>query len=260
MTRLSRILRCCVPVALIALGEISCSTRFPAPSVATSGVPVVRQPMARRAKPASPASNAADVWVISDPLHTGLVVPLAWLERHGFRTPASVRGAKYVNFSWGDRVAYLQERWLTPWEAFDALFIPGEAVMEIIAINYDPRYVYPSQRVYHGRVAEETGASMAGFLHYCARFDGSGRWKVVGPSTWGRGSLVESQHTYGFPRFCNSFTAGALESCGMRFGPWSETTADALLAACVRQGFERLPDLTEEEWKLVRYYSGKHAR
>jgi hypothetical protein len=188
-------------------------------------------------------------------LHTGLVVPLPSLERNGFHTPASVRGSQYVNFSWGSRHAYEKASWLTVPEAINVLFVPNEAVMEIIGMNYDPRFVYPAQRVYRGRLSPDAGAPLVAFLHYCGRFDRAGHLQVINKSTWGKGNLLASSHTYSFPRLCNSFTAGALESCGLRFSHWGEMTANALLASCARQGFERLPDLTDEEMRLVIKYS-----
>jgi hypothetical protein len=90
---------------------------------------------------------------------------------------------------------------------------------------------------------------------------GGGAWGGGGgPPTWGRGNLLESPYSYGFPRLCNAFTAGALETCGYRFGLWSEIWADALLESCVRQGFEPLPDLSPGEIRKIIEYSKAHPQ
>lgn len=207
-----------------------------------------------------PAGETVDIWVVSDPLHTGLVLPLKWLEESGFRVPPSVKGERYVNISWGDRVAYEQQRWLNAWEVIHAVILPSESVMEIIAFHYDPRQVFPQKRIHHRRVPREQGPALANFLNRCGRVDAGGNWQVVGPPTWGKGNLLASPHSYGFPRLCNAFTAGALESCGYRFGLWSEIWADALLASCERQGFKRMPDLSEEEIRKIVDYTKSHPQ
>ncbi len=242
----------------LAAGLVSCGTHFP-PSSGDPAPRVVRQPVGSQRGVSAPA-DGVDVWVVADPLHTGVVLPLDWLCENGFRAPASVRGERYVNISWGDRVAYEQERWLTPWEVFNALVLRTESVVEVIAFHWDPRQVFPQKRIYHTRIAREQGPSVVAFLNNCGRFDSKGKWIVIGPPTWGKGNLLASPHLYGFPRLCNAFTAGTLEACGYRFGPWSEIWGDALLASCKRQGFERLPDLSKEEIDRIVEFTRAHPQ
>jgi len=240
----------------VAAGLTSCALHFPPPQ-GIAAVPVVRQEMAAR-----PVAKDAmvTVWVVADPLHTGLVLPLDWLMESGFRAPASVKGERYVNVSWGDRVAYEQERWLTPWEVFNAMVLHTEAVVEVIAFHWDPRQVFPRERIYQARVPRERGPAVAAFLNGCGRFDAKGKWIVIGPPTWGKGNLLASPHLYGLPRLCNAFTAGGLEACGYRFGPWSEIWADSLLASCKRQGFQRLPDLSKAEVNQIVEFTKAHPQ
>jgi hypothetical protein len=238
--------------AAVLLG--ACSSVFPVPSSGRSGAAEpaarVRQPVASR-----PSGDGVELWLLSDSYHTSLVLPLDWIEAHGFRTPPSVRGAPFVNLSWGDRVAYEQERWLTPGEIFRALCLPSDAVIEIIAVEYDPRWVFPDQRVFRAVVAPEHGPALAAFLNHClAPATGSSGWQVIGNSTWGRGSLILSPHDYQFPRLCNAWTAGALQTCGFQFGPQDRVFAGALVRSCLAQGFERIPRLTRAEREFLDNY------
>jgi hypothetical protein len=242
--------------ALIAVMTSSCSSVFPAPSAATgSSSPGSVGPMVRQqvSGVALPAGERVDVWLLADPMHTGVIFPLDWLEESGFEVPAKVRGAKYVNISWGDRVAYEEERWLTPAEVVHALFMPSDSVIEIIAFDYDPRWVFPAQRLYRSSVSRGCGPAVAGFLNHCRR-PGSGGWVAIADSTWGRGSLLDCQHSYQYPRLCNSFTAGALSNCGFTFGTWGRITANAMIRQACRQGFEPVPDLTQEEKDSISRY------
>jgi len=245
----------CVP-ALVAVLSSSCSSVFPAPSgVAEAPSSATVGPMVRQevSGVALPAGERVDIWLIADPLHTGVIFPLEWLKESGFVVPEKVRGAKYVNMSWGDRVAYEEERWLTPGEVVHALFMPSESVLEIVAFNYEPRWVFPAQRIYRSSVSRGCGPALASFLNYCRR-PGEEGWTEVANSTWGRGSLLCCQHSYQYPRLCNSFSTGALANCGYSFGTWSRLTANGMIRQACRQGFEPIPDLTEEQQEAIDHY------
>jgi hypothetical protein len=236
-----------------------CSTVFPAPMESHVAS---RQPLMRREMGGLPTADRepgrAVIWVVSNSYHTGLVLPLAWLEECGFRAPASVRGAKWINVSWGDRIAYLQERWLTPWEAARALFSRSDSVVEMIRVDYDPRWVFPNQEIYQASVDAGCGALLAAFLNHCAApASGGDDWAVIAGPTWGRGALLASPHSYGFPRLCNSWTAGALEACGYSFDPVARIFAGALVARCRRQGFKRVPPLSPAEREFLAAYLHK---
>ena len=242
----------------LAVGLLSsCSSVFPAPGTRVESGREQLGPLMRQEVSGLPLPSAdrVDVWLIADPLHTGVVFPLDWLEESGFVVPRAVRGAKYVNLSWGDRVAYEEERWLTVREVVQALFLPSESVVEIIAVDYDPRWVFPGQRLYHGSIPRDNGPALAAFLNYAIKPgpDGSDV-EVIGEATWGKGKLLACPHNYQFPCFCNSFTAGALASCGYSFGFWSRMTANSLIRAGVRQGFELVPPLTPAEQQVLASY------
>jgi hypothetical protein len=243
-------------LASVVLAVVSgaCSTVFPGPSPSVSARPaaVVRHEVVGRSPGAvapDPSGEAVDIWVVAGSYHTGLVVPLAWLEEGGFHPPAVVKGAKWVNLSWGDRLAYEQERWLTPWEVMMALFFPTDSVMEIIRVDFDPRWVFPDQKLIRGAAPRDAGPKLAAFLENCRKDAAGGVCEpvVLGDSTWGRGCLMTSPHTYGFPRLCNSWTAGALEACGYSSSPPGRVFAGSLMRECLRQGFEDVPPLTDEE-------------
>ncbi len=239
---------------VLAVLSSACTTVFPgpSPSISARSSSVVRHEVAGRGAEAAepkPAGESVGIWLVSGSYHTGLVVPLDWLEAGGFHPPSMVKGAKWVNLSWGDRLAYEQKRWLTPWEVMTALIFPTDSVMEIIRVDFDPRWVFPDQELIRGTAPREAGAKLAAFFENCRQGPGEAAeaGMVLGDSTWGRGCLLTSPHTYGFPRLCNSWTAGALEACGYSFGPPGRVFAGSLMRECLRQGFEKVPPLTGEE-------------
>ena len=220
---------------------------------------MLRHEVAERQSVATPKESDNDsvtIWVVAGSYHTGLVVPLEWLENGGFHPPSAVKGAKWVNLSWGDRVAYEQERWLTPWEVGRALFFPTDSVMEIIRVDFEPRWVFPDQFMIRGTAPRDAAPKLAAFLENClyGGREGSVENHVLADSTWGRGCLLSSPHNYGFPRLCNSWTAGALKTCGYSFAPPGRVFAGSLIRECLRQGFEKVPPLTDEERRRLAEY------
>ena len=69
------------------------------------------------------------VWLIADKLHSGMVFEYDWLVESGFVPPEGFPDCKYVTFSWGDRMAYINKRWLTPPEVVKAIFLPSRVTV-----------------------------------------------------------------------------------------------------------------------------------
>jgi hypothetical protein len=196
-------------------------------------------------------SQAPDVlvWLLADELHTGVVFPYDWLIESGFRPPKGFPKSKYVTLSWGNREAYVQEAWLTPWQAIRALGWPSPSVMELIPFDYEVVDVCPYQRVWRKLVSRDHGPAVAAFLNGCARRDSEGLPWSVGKSSWGKGVLLDSPHSYYFPRMCNVWTLQAMEACGCRIYPWSGLTASGVIRQAEKpeNGFEKIWDAYPHE-------------
>ena len=182
------------------------------------------------------------VWLIADKLHTGMVFPYDWLIESGFVPPQDFPKAKYVTFSWGDRIAYVNERWLSAPEIFTAIFLPSRSVMECIPINWAIPEVSPNQHIWMKSIPREKGPYIAAFLNHCTIPDTDGYPMVAGPSSWGEGVLLESPQSYYFPRICNVWTGQALESCGARINPILSIHRDLLVQEAERNGFAEIWD------------------
>lgn len=233
--------------AAIALGlaTTSCSIRLPPPDPST----VLRSEVSL-ANPPTPTHQPTDqapdvlVWLISDNLHTGMVFPYDWLLESGFIPPENFGNPRFVTLSWGDRTAYLQQSWLGPGQVFRALFTPSPSVMELIPFDWDVAEVCPHQRIWRKLVPRERGPELAAFLNHCSRTCENGRPIVAGPSSWGDGVLLESRHSYFFPRICNVWTLQAMEACGGHHHPYLAISASGLIrqAEHPRNGYEKIWD------------------
>ncbi len=182
------------------------------------------------------------VWLIADKLHSGMVFPYGWLLESGFVPPENFPDCKFVTFSWGDRMAYVNKRWLTVPEIFQAIFLPSAAVMECIPINWNVTEVSPNQHIWMKSIPRERGPYVASFLNHCTTRDAQGKPSVAGPSSWGGGVLLDSPQPYYFPRICNVWTGQALEACGAKINPIMSIHRDLLVIEAERNGFDEIWD------------------
>lgn len=188
--------------------------------------------------------DTVPVVIFADTLHTGLILELPWLERHGYVPPAGLTRRRYVAFSWGDETAYVQERWLHPGQVFHALFLPSSSVKEVISFDHHVPEVLPGQRLYQSFVRDSAGRPLAEFLNRGAIRGADGRPQVVAPSTWGDGVMVRSPYSYYFPRICNIWTIDALNAAGLEFGGLAGLSADGVVRQALEQrnGFRKIWD------------------
>ncbi len=236
LTRSAAVLACAVALC-------SC-VRLPEPSPGTIRATTGTRPAAPLYPDGKPYRSADQshvmVWMVADDLHTGLVFPYDWLLESGFVAPKGFGNPPYVNLSWGDRTAYVQHEWLSPWQVFRALFTPTPSVMEIIPIDGYVTEICQQQRIWRKLVPRENGRQVAAFLNHVSRTGADGRPIIVGPSSWGDGVLLESKCSYYLPRICNVWTAQAMEACGCKVVPITGLTADGLIrqAEAPENGFE----------------------
>lgn len=209
----------------------------------------VRQEVAVRMEAAEREAATVPVVLFADELHTGLILDLRWLKRHGYVPPAGVKDKRWAAFSWGDETAYVQHEWLSPWQVVQAFAMPTPSVMEIIAFDWNIPEVCHHQRLYQGFTTESSGAGLAAFLNHCSIRDTSGAPVTLGPASWGEGLMIRSPHSYYFPRICNVWTVEALNSAGFRFNRTLGLSADGVLgqARTRRNGFAKIWD---PQWQM----------
>jgi hypothetical protein len=225
-------------LALVALMLSSC-IRIPASAEAQRLQTLSkRTPVSRESIPSQ--DDTVIVWMIADTLHTGMVFPYDWLVENGLRPPPNFPKANYVSMSWGNREAYVQTAWLTPWQAVRAMCFPSPSVMEMIPFDYDVVPVCHEQRIWKSVIPRDRGRQVAEFLNGCVRYDAEGNPIIVGPSSWGVGILMESRWSYYIPRVCNVWTAQAIEACGGEMHLWGTMTANGIIRQAEKNGFQMI--------------------
>jgi hypothetical protein len=214
---------------------IASGTRLPAPETSV------------RTRP-----DSVRIYLLADTLHTGLVFDLRWLVKHGYVKPVGIGDHEFVAMSWGDEVAYLQRRWLTPGQVFRAFFTPNSSVMECIPFDWKVEEVCPHQRVYVAEIPKSAGVALAGFLNAHTERRADGTPVTIAPSSWGEGFLIRCpEHvTYDISRTCNHWTAEALAAAGLWVDAGRVPTAAGLIrqATTGANGFRLIwdPELRED--------------
>lgn len=182
------------------------------------------------------------VWLIADKLHSGMVFEYDWLIDSGFNPPKNFPDCEYVTFSWGDRMAYVNNRWLTVPEVIKAIFLPSRSVMECIPIQWNVTETSPNQHIWMKSIPREQGPYVAAFLNHCTVLNEEGYPTDVGKASWGGGVLLESPHSYYFPRICNVWTGQMLEACGANIDPVMSIHRDLLVIEAERNGYAEIWD------------------
>lgn len=228
-----------LPAVLLA----SCAMHLPAPERGVSGIETRSVHVA--------STETVPIYLLADKLHTALAFDRAWLEEKGFRTPAELAGSKWIVMSWGDEVAYVQERWLSAGQVMKALFTPSPSVMECIPIDWKVEQVCHHQRVFVADLPRSEGYPLAAFLNACAAKAPDGGPLTIARSSWGEGRLIRcpENYSYYFPRICNVWTAQALESCGYSINVPTGLSANGLVrqATSKKNGFRKIWDPSDKE-------------
>ena len=235
-----------VAASLLGVAAVlcSCSIRVPVSTEVKRVAVSVDQPRLKGGQGEVKRDPDVLVWLLADELHTGMVFSYDWLIESGFQPPKGFQKSKYVTLSWGNREAYVQEAWLTPWQAIRALCAPSPSVLELIPFDYEVVDVCPYQRVWRKLVSRDRGPAVAAFLNGCARHGSDGLPWSLGKSSWGKGVLLDSPHAYFLPRICNVWTLQAMEACGCTIHPWGGLTASGVIRQAEKpeNGFEKVWD------------------
>lgn len=226
-------------LAVVAFASCSCNFVTLPPPPAPDHALIVKNTVSTYTPERPPE---VQVWMLADKLHTGMVFEYEWLLESGFIPPEGFKKAKYVTFSWGDRTAYVNKSWLTASEIFHAIFWPSPAVMECIPINWNVAEVSPNQRIWMKSIPREQGPEVAAFLNHCTIPNETGKPTVAGPSSWGGGVLLESPHSYYFPRICNVWTGQSLKSTGANIFSLMTIHRDTIILEAERNGFVQVWD------------------
>ncbi len=160
-----------------------------------------------------PSQPDVTVYVTAAGWHTGIALPVPWLDHAWNRLPASFPDAKFLLFGWGERNYYMA-RDPGIGDALRALF-PGPAVLLVTALAQPPQDALPNARVFAIGLSRVEADRMVAFIRTAFARSPDGQPYPVGVG-FSPGSLFyAATGTYSATYTCNTWVAEALHVAGL---------------------------------------------
>ena len=188
-------------------------------SVGLSAVPVGQR--------GQPTADAVEVYVLSNGVHTDLVVPVRnaqmdWSRQIRYAdTPAADSSMQYVGFGWGDKGFYLETpTWaeLKVSTAFRAMFWLGESAMHV-TFHHRPTESPNCVRLY---LSPAQYSLLIDFIRDSFDYDAQSQvFHIQGHSYGQYDAFYEARRTYNLFYTCNSWANEGLKAAGQRAAFWT---------------------------------------
>ena len=174
-----------------------------------------------------PAPDAIEAYVLSNGVHTDIVVPVSSEQMDWTRlvrytdTPAADSSMRYVGFGWGDKGFYLDTpTWaeLKPSTAFKAMFWLGESAMHT-TFHHQPTEGTDCVKIY---LSPAQYSQLIDFIRSSFDYDAQGRVEHIQGHSYGQhDAFYEAKRTYNLFYTCNSWANEALKAAGQRAAFWT---------------------------------------
>lgn len=207
-----------VGAALAVLGVAACGAAPPPPDTWRDSETA-----------AAGAGGTADIWIVQQAWHAGIVLPRSAFARAGADLPESLESGRWVEAGWGDR-AYYPDPSAGSAALTGAVAWPGPAVLQLVAVGRSPPAAFASQAMVRLRVSR---AAQARAARAVAATLAPGEPERLAPALYGRGGFYPAAGGYHLFNTCNSWAARVLAAAGCRPAPPGSQlfVADVLAAA-----------------------------
>lgn len=177
-------------------------------------------------EPSEAAAETRRILVLSNPIHTDIAIPLddetraayAFLGASGI--PVADPAAEWLVIGWGGRAFYLETpTWadLKPMPVFRALTIDRSVMHVDVAGGIDE--THPAIRAFDLRPAEFR--NLSNFIQASFARDGGGVMAIPDAGYGAYDRFFEAHGSFNALIGCNTWTAEALRSAGIRTGWWN---------------------------------------
>lgn len=173
-----------------------------------------------------PAATTLEAYVVSNGVHTDLVLPLKsggtdWTEVFPpNRFPAFPADSEFVAIGWGDRDFYLHTpRWrdLTPGRAIGALSGRGRTLLHVTWLRRQDL----GRRTWKLPLDGQQAAALAEHVRQTLASDAAGRAVPVAGHYGPTDAFFEARGAYDLFTTCNTWTGDALRRAGAPVSPWT---------------------------------------
>ncbi|ATN35273.1 urease-associated protein [Rhizobium sp. ACO-34A] len=185
---------------------------------------VVPRPLS--GEPAVAATGSREILVLSNPIHTDIVLPLdddivgAFGDLIAAGSPLDHPEARYVVFGWGGRSFYIETpTWgdLKPIPVLKALTLDSSVLHVDVAAQIDP----DAPAVQRFSTDEEGMARLIEFIRATLVSPDGAVQPIEGASYGETDMFYEANGGFNVLAGCNTWTAAALRTAGIRTGWWT---------------------------------------
>lgn len=172
-------------------------------------------------------SPCATVFVVYDAWHAAIVLAAAPALRGKIPETADFAGARFVEFSWGDR-DYFPDPGAGILMALKAAFWSSGSVLHLVGFDPEVRSFYPAGNVVELRLSPPAYERLTAFLSESFQRPGSAERARARPGLYSYSRFYPSGKEFGLLNTCNTWVARALRAAGLPITPAGIITASQL--------------------------------
>ena len=181
----------------------------------------------------TPQLPAITVLVVSHGWHSGLIVPAALADAHGWPVRREFPQAKYFEVGWGDR-AFYQAADPSWWLGLRALLWPSPGVLHIVALHEPPAAAFRGVPMIALHISHEGAQRLGASIAASHDHGADGAPVALGPAVYGQGRFYASVDRFHLLATCNVWVARRLRDAGLDLHPTFALTSAMLLGQLER--------------------------
>ena len=187
----------------------------------------------RRASFSAVGSMATQkVWIVSNGWHTSVAL-------RAKDTPAEFRRlddkARFFVVGWGGRDVYMWRNFM-PWQAVTSVFLPTASAMHVIPVRTTLQMEYAHSEIVEFDTTADGIARLQARISKAVEREADGQPREAGPGKFPKSRFYCGSETYFFPKTCNTWAAGCLETAGVRIRATAAIAADNIIWQAHHQG------------------------
>lgn len=174
-----------------------------------------------------PETSCKTVYVVHDSWHAAMVLRAEDVSPETIPELADFSGAKFVEFSWGDK-DYFPDPKAGIWAALKAAFWSSGSVVHLVGFNREVKSVYPTAAITELGLAKPSFDRLVTFISETfLRSEALGRAQPS-PGLFAHSRFYPSTHKFSLLKTCNTWVAEALEAAGLPVAPGQVVTSGSL--------------------------------
>jgi uncharacterized protein (TIGR02117 family) len=173
-------------------------------------------------------TGPAEVFVVREGLHTGIVVPAGTIQSRLPQLGSRFPDSPYLEFGWGDKTYYEAEE-VTSGLTLRAVFLPTDSVMRVVAIPDSPETHFADSELEALCLDRQQYSLLIGFIEHSFHKDSEGNIIDSKDGFEGDSQFFKAEGNYFLFNTCNNWTAKGLKSAGLEISPAFKFTAGSTM-------------------------------